>query len=90
MTWNYAYGINNDGWVTGQDSSNRAFLTGGDPAQCNTLGWTFSTGQGINNHNWVTGNGRNPLFQSRAFRYDGTEMRDLGTLGNYQLWAGHQ
>lgn len=80
-----AWGINENGWVTGQFSNinfTHAFLYNGiNVVDLGALGNSYSIGQAINANGWVAGRSRNLSGFERAFLHNGTNMIDLGTLG---------
>jgi probable HAF family extracellular repeat protein len=68
------YGINNSGFVVGQDGNNHAFVyANGTRADLNTLlfntnsGWTLQDASAINDVGQIAGYGINPQGQTHAF-----------------------
>jgi probable HAF family extracellular repeat protein len=91
----YGYRINAKGQITGTSEngnhSSSAFLwtpdipggTTGTMRDLGNLGGGSSDGGGINSSGWVTGSS-NTGGDFHAFLFDGTQMRDLGTLPGHR------
>ena len=87
-----AYGINNNGQVTGEYNINdwytHAFLYDGSAMHdLGTLGGNESSGKDINDIGHVAGWSNRADGLTRAFLYDGDTLQDLDTLGGSGSYA---